>query len=187
MNHPKHEDWVPYLYGEAKPDIREQLKGHLKECAECRDELAAWKRSLNRLDAWKLPRTATRFETAAPLLKWAAAALCVVVLGFGLGRVTARQASMEQIRAQLEPRIRQDLRAELAGMLEQQLRDASAATLAQAQRHNEEVAGAYYALLKKDIDTLAINTDVGLRQTEQALVQIADNTQAADPSKVNHQ
>ena len=94
---------------------------------------------------------------------------------------------MEQIRAQLEPRIRQDLRAELAGMLEQQLRDASAATLAQAQRHNEEVAGAYYALLKKDIDTLAINTDVGLRQTEQALVQIADNTQAADPSKVNHQ
>ena len=55
MNHPKPEDWVQFLYGELKPDLRRQLNEHLQGCHECGEELQNWKRSLHRLDAWKLP------------------------------------------------------------------------------------------------------------------------------------
>jgi anti-sigma factor RsiW len=176
MNHPKREDWVPYLYGETKPDLRRQLKEHLEGCAECREELQNWKRSLHQLDAWKLPRTNTRLDAFMPFMKWAAAALIILGLGFGFGRLTARQADLEQVRARVEPEIRR----EFAEMLRREIDKSSAATLAQAQRQAEEVGAAYYALLKKDLDTVAINTDVSLQQAQRELMQVADSTQPAE-------
>jgi hypothetical protein len=176
MNHPKREDWVQYLYGEIKPDSRRQLNDHLQGCAECDQELQNWKRSLRRLDAWKLPRTSGRLNEVAPFLKWAAAALLVLGLGFGFGRLTARQADLAKVRAQVEP----GLRREFADLLRREIDKSSAATLAQAQRRAEEVGAAYYALLKKDLDTVAINTDVGLRQAQRELLQVADYRQPAE-------
>jgi hypothetical protein len=170
MNHPKREDCVQYLYGEIKPDLRRQLKEHLEGCAECRAELQSWKRSLHQLDTWKLPRTHTRLDAVTPFLKWAAAAVLVLGLGFGFGRLTARQADLEKVRAQVEPVIRQ----EVAEMMRQAMDKSAAATLAQAQRQAEEVGAAYYALLKKDLDTVAINTDVSLRRAQQGLLLVAD-------------
>ncbi|HWX20502.1 MAG TPA: hypothetical protein VN578_11440 [Candidatus Binatia bacterium] len=179
MNHPKREDWVPCLYGETRPDLRRQLKEHLLECAECREELQSWKHSLHRLDAWKLPRTDRSFDLVAPFLKWAAAAVLVLGLGFGVGRLAGRQSDLEKVRARLEPEIRQQLRQEFAQMLRQEIDKSAAATLAQSQRQAEEVGATYYSLLKKDLDTVAINTSVSLRQTEQDLLQVADYTPPA--------
>jgi hypothetical protein len=176
MNHPKREDWVQYLYGEIKPDLRRQLNEHLQSCAECGEELQNWKRSLQRLDAWKLPRTSARLDAVTPFLKWAAAALLVLGLGFGFGRLTARQADLAKVRAQVEP----GLRREFAELLRREIDKSSATTLAQAQRQAEEVGAAYYALLKKDLDTVAINTDVSLRRAEQGLMQVADYRQPAE-------
>ena len=176
MNHPKDEDWVQYLYGEIKPDLRRQLDEHLQGCAECGEELQNWKRSLQRLDAWKLPRTSARQDAVTPFLKWAAAALLVLGLGFGFGRMTARQADLAKVRAQVEPEIRR----EFAEMLRREIDKSSATTLAQAQRQAEEVGAAYYALLKKDLDTVAINTDASLRRAEQGLMQVADYKQPAE-------
>jgi anti-sigma factor RsiW len=169
MNHPKPEDWVQYLYGELKPDLRRQLNEHLQGCHECDEELQNWKRSLHRLDAWKLPRTRARLDAVTPFLKWAAAALLVLGLGFGFGRLTARQADLAKVRAQVEP----GLRREFVEMLRREIDKSSATTLAQAQRQAEEVGAAYYALLKKDLDTVAINTDVSLQQAQRELLQVA--------------
>ncbi len=174
-NHPKREDWVQYLYGEIKPDLRRQLEGHLRDCAECHEELQSWKRSLRRLDAWRLPRTSLRWEVFIPFLKWAAAAVVVLGLGFGLGRSTARQADLEAVRARVEP----EMRREFAAMLRQEIDKSAAATLAQAQRQAEEVGATYYALLKKDVDTVAINTDASLRQAQERLLQVAEYSQPA--------
>ena len=176
MSHPKREDWVQYLYGEIKPDLRRQLNEHLQGCSECGEELQNWKRSLQRLDAWKLPRTSARLDAVTPFLKWAAAALLVLGLGFGFGRLTARQADLEQVRARVEPEIRR----EFADLLRREIDKSSATTLAQAQRQAEEVGAAYYALLKKDLDTVAINTDVSLRRAEQGLMQVADYKQPVE-------
>jgi uncharacterized protein YaaR (DUF327 family) len=175
-NRPKREDWVQYLYGEIKPDLRRQLNEHLQGCAECGEELQNWKRSLQRLDAWKLPRTSARLDAVMPFLKWAAAALLVLGLGFGFGRLTARQADLEKVRARVEPEIRR----EFADLLRREIDKSSATTLAQAQRQAEEVGAAYYTLLKKDLDTVAINTDVSLRRAEQGLMQVADYKQPAE-------
>lgn len=176
MNHPKREDLVQYVYGEIKPDLRRQLKEHLQGCAECREELQSWKRSLHQLDAWKLPRTNAPLEVLAPFLKWAAAAVIVLGLGFGFGRLTARQADLETVRARVEPEIRR----EFTEMLRREIEKSSATTLRQAQRQAEEVGAAYYALLKKDLDTVAINTDVSLQQAQQELLQVAVSTQPAE-------
>jgi len=173
MNHPKGEEWVQYLYNEIKPDLRRQLDVHLQGCAECRDEIQNWKRSLRRLDTWKLPRMTPPLEALTPFLKWAAAAMLVLGLGFGFGRLTARSVDVAKVRAQVVP----ELRREFADMLRQELNKSAAATLAQAQRQAEEVGSAYYALLKKDLDTVAINTDVSLQQTERSLLQVAAYSQ----------
>ncbi len=176
MNHPKREDWVPYLYGEAKPGLRRQLKEHLEGCPECRDELQNWRRSLHQLDAWKLPHTYLRLDAFMPFMKWAAAALLVLGLGFGFGRLTARQTDLAKLRAQVEPEIRR----EFAALLRREIDKSAATTLAQAQRQAEEVGATYYALLKKDLDTVAINTDVSLQQAQRELLQVADSTQPAE-------
>jgi hypothetical protein len=39
------------------------------------------------------------------------------------------------------------------------------------------VGAAYYALLKQDLDTVAINTDVSLQRAEQGLLLVADYKQ----------
>ncbi len=206
MNHPKQEEWVPYLFGEAKAPERRRLKEHLRACPECRDEFAAWRRNLKQLDAWKLPPAERPRATFEPVLKWAFATVVVLVLGagFAIGRLTSATVSAERVRAAIEPQLRQ----EIAQMLQSELDITSASTLAAAGQQTEALFEAYveafeedqaeigrniqaaltqlesrqladYVALKRDVDTLAVNTDAGLRLTEQQLVQLADNTPAA--------
>jgi hypothetical protein len=184
MNHPKCEEWVPYLYGESRPEARQQLKQHLQVCAECREQLEAWQRSLGRLDAWKLPRRRAFTESVAPLLKWAAAAAIVLGLGFGFGRLTASRADAERVRALIEPEIRRQLSQEFAQLVREETAKVTAATLAAANRLTEDTIAEYsqtlYAALKRDLDTVAVNADAGLQRTEQQLVQLAGYAQPAN-------
>jgi hypothetical protein len=174
MNHPKPEEWTPYLFGEAKPNERRRLTEHLESCAECRDELAAWKHTLGRLDAWKLPRLRRAAPAFAPLLKWAFAAACLTFVAFGAGRLTAARTDAAHIRAAIEPELRAQLRQEFTRMLREQIDASSDTTLAAAGKQSEEVAASWFLSLKKDLDVIAVNTAVGLRQTEQQIVQLAD-------------
>src|SRR5438093_1462722 len=71
MNHPKREEWTPYLFGEATPEARHKLAKHLQDCPDCAAEIAGWRRSLNQLDLWKLPRRPARSAHGATArLKW---------------------------------------------------------------------------------------------------------------------
>ncbi len=207
MNHPNREDWVPYVFGEAQPAVRRQLKTHLDSCADCREQLRSWQRSLGRLNAWKLPRVRARGDALAPFLKWAMAAGLMICLGFGVGRLTAPRANLAQIRAALEPELRRQLSQEFASVVRDQVNQAASATLAAAGTQTQELLATYagdleaarakdtraiytildrvqaqrlvdYVALKKDLDTVAVNTDAGLRRTEQQLVQLADNNPA---------
>ena len=98
MNHPKREEWAPYLFGETKIEVRRELNAHLKECADCRQEIENWQRSLARLDAWKLQSVPKPGLNFAPYLNWAAAAALLLLLGFGIGRLTAK-ADVDKVRA----------------------------------------------------------------------------------------
>jgi anti-sigma factor RsiW len=119
MKHPSHEEWVPYVFGEATPDARKRLSAHLDACPECQAEIAGWQRSLKKLDGWKLPRPSrSQVETAQPLLRWAMAALIVLGVGFGLGRFFT-PSDTESSRASLEASVRTSLSAELQSALDQ--------------------------------------------------------------------
>ncbi len=208
MNHPKQEEWVPYLFGEAKPEERRRLDEHLQTCAACHNEITAWQRSLKRLDAWKVPALERPRILFEPVLKWALAAAVVMVLsaGFAVGRLTAA-SDVAKVRAAIEPQLRQQLRQEFADLLSSQLNQAANATLEEAGEQAQVLVAEYadavanqqaedtqavyaalskleaehladYVALKRDVDTLAVNTDAGLRHTEQQLVQLADATPA---------
>ena len=178
MNHPKPEEWVPYLYGGLKPDARHQLKAHLHACAACRNELARWQRSSRRLNAWKLPSRRAPLESFFPGLKWAAAALFVLGLGFALGRLTTTQAIASRVRAQVEPQIRQAVQQQLTQLVRDEVARTSPALLQAAGEQTVKALAAYSTAndtrmddlerlcvgVKRQLDTVAINTQEGLVQ-----------------------
>src|SRR5206468_2657284 len=148
MNHPKPEDWVPYLYGQVKPDERRQLNSHLKNCPECRGEVEGWKRSVHRLGAWKLPRGKTPLERFAPALRTAAAAILVLAAGVLIGRSAGSAGIADKVRARLEPELRQALRLEMAQMVQQEVGRTSSAILFASSDQTEKLLTAYNAIIE---------------------------------------
>ena len=170
MNHPKLDEWVPYLYGGLKSDARRQLKAHLGACAECRAEVERWQRSARRLTAWKLPRPTPNLAWLFPTLRWAAATAVVLATGFTIGRFTGTEAVASRVRAQLEPQLRQAA----AQLARQEVQRTSAAMLQASAEQTEKLLAAYdtvnesrrtedlqrlYVALKRQLDTVAINTE----------------------------
>ena len=209
MKHPEREEWVPFLYGEGKPADQHRLETHLQNCPECRQEIESWQRSLRRLDEWTLPHS-PRPVTFAPWVQWAAAAMLVLSLGVGIGRLSTRSVDPERVRASIEPELRRQIRQELAQTVRAEVDRASAATLAassarvdnlfanfaqalESRRSQDGQAisdalgrlqsqyAADFLALKKDVDTVAVNADAGFQQTEQQLVQLAGYTRPANP------
>jgi len=85
MQHPRREEWIPYLFGEAPENKQEQLAAHLESCEQCAAQLEEWQRTLRLLDAWKAPRSQPSFSGEGKIWRWAAAA-AIVVAALGLGQ-----------------------------------------------------------------------------------------------------
>src|SRR5262245_14458867 len=102
MNHPQPEKWIPYVFNEIPMSERAPLAAHLRDCPDCRGQVERWQCTLGRLDAWKLPDLASSRRTRNPAMRWAAAAAIVLAgfgLAFGLGRMSAPQPDVTQLRA----------------------------------------------------------------------------------------
>ncbi|MCI0538913.1 MAG: hypothetical protein L0Z50_27210 [Verrucomicrobiales bacterium] len=121
MKHPNRDEWLPYLSGESPPDARRHLDEHLDACAECAAEIAAWRRVENRLERWELPKlekySEDSFRNFRPLLKWAAAAVLILSVGFSLGWLMRRGSDSGDGRA-LAAESRQQLRQELSAEIQ---------------------------------------------------------------------
>jgi hypothetical protein len=214
MNHPTREEWMSYLYDESAAPERAALAGHLRQCPECASKLNDWQISMQGLNGWRLPVKRSRRAPARPVLQWAAAAAIALLAGFGLGRLTAGSADAAKVRAAIEPQLRESLRQEFVRLLRTELDRAASATLAasgdQTREHLAILTRAVEAgraddarrvraalerlesqhatdflLLKKDLDTVAVNTDAGLRLTEQQLIQFANYSRPANSADPN--
>jgi hypothetical protein len=108
------------------------LNQHLAECGECRGQVESWRRTLKRLDAWKVPARPQKAAFVAPIFKWAMAAAIILGIGFGFGRIVpgsggakaaARlEASIKaSLAAQMQEQVRQQLSTELQRQLAQRL------------------------------------------------------------------
>jgi hypothetical protein len=197
MNHPKHEEWLPYLDGEASPEASKRLSEHLKACPQCAEEMEGRRRSIQKLRqlAWPHHRRATQ-SWIAPTIKWGLAAAVVLGIGFELGRFsTASAKALEtvvstQVRGELQQEMRADLLAVFASdtqsvkddfrrQLAQEIgqtaakgREEERRALAELVNRLQQDQTTYYLSLRKDLETLASAADAGLRQTRRQLAQM---------------
>jgi hypothetical protein len=121
MNHPDHEEWVPFICHESDPETRKRLAQHLEQCPDCAREVAGWRRSLGRLDQWTLPKPQGRILSLFPPgVKWALAAALVLGVGVLIGRVTTPAPwSIPELRGQIESSLRSSFEARLDEALRQ--------------------------------------------------------------------
>jgi hypothetical protein len=209
MNHPTREEWMSYLYDELTGDQRASLAAHLAVCPDCKTGVNEWRAVRNDLNAWQLSTKRGRFSSRWPLVRWAAAAAIMIGVGFGIGHfTTAAAVDTNKLRAAIEPSVREQLKQEFAQTLRSELEKVSAATLATSNadakqliadllklyesNRTEDNQAVYNALnkldaqrladytsLRKELETVAVLTDVGFRRTQQQLVQLADYAQPA--------
>ena len=127
MNHPKQNEWLLYLDGEASPEDVKRLLEHLGQCPMCAAEVAGWKRSVQKLQRLPCPaagqgRPERRREPlrVSSFVKWGLAAAIVLCMGFAFGRLSAlRAGSLTQtIAAQVREDLRSELRADLLAALD---------------------------------------------------------------------
>jgi len=168
------------------------------------------------LESRRASRKAAVPVLARPWLKWAAAAVLLAGVGFSAGRFsTPRSVDPQKLRAEIEPQVRQQLRAELAQTMQEELKKSATATLAASREQSRQMLADYagkiesaraadssaisaaldrldsqqaedYVSLKKQLDTVAVLTDAGLRRTENQMVELAGMAtpnQSAEPGR----
>jgi len=186
MNHPTREEWMSFIYDEMNARERATLATHLQDCAGCAAQVKQWQRATTELDSWRFRparrKTGSQAIFTRPLLRWAAAAFILLGASFVFGRLGAASVAGKNLRVAIEPEIRRQLSQEFEA---RRIEDARAFYAALEKLDAQRIAD--YVSLKKELDTVAVLTDAGLRNTEQELAQLADNSRAADlpgvPSK----
>jgi hypothetical protein len=211
MNHPKREEWSPYLFGEAAPEARHKLAQHLQNCPDCAAEIAGWRQSINKLDRWKLPRMRARSAQRAPsFMKWGVAAALLLGAGLGLGRWSASVVNVNTLQTRIEASVKSSLAVELQRQpnadLQRALAGAVDASAAETQRQLGEFIQAFnrareedrqttfswiekiqkqhaadYLSLRTDLETVASLTEEEIRRARQSLNRLAANKSNSEP------
>jgi anti-sigma factor RsiW len=200
LDHPAAAEWMGFLYGELPPEQRRALGAHLARCDACAAQIKDWRVGLEALDQWQLPPPAPAASRPrwAPVLRWAAAALLIVGLGFVLGRQTSppmkELAALRTAVAELAQKIdagndpAEDAEAAIATARSETLRLlAEYARLQEAQRATDQQAlklglqtlDARLASLRAELETVAVNTEDGFQQTRQNLTRLVSFSVAA--------
>jgi len=208
MNHPSREEWMSYLYDELTGKQHANLAAHLAVCPECKAQVAEWRGVTQELNAWNVEAKPSRSRFGQPLVRWAAAAALMIGFGFAVGRGLPGPVDVDKVRAAIEPSVRQQLRTEFAQLLRDEVEKSVSATLAASTTKTKEFLGEFAkayeqnraddnraifsaltkldsqrvadsASLKRQLDTVAVFSETGLRETQHQLVQLANYTQPA--------
>ena len=170
---------MSYLYDEIESEPRASLEQHLAGCAECRAQLAEWRRTASHLDAYAIApmhaRPAAR-PWARPALA-AAAAVLLLFAGFAFGRSGGvSPAELEAVKREARAEALAAGRAEAQRQLQQFAADmGKRLDTLQAQQDND------YASLRKELETVAVLTEAGFQQTANRLVALADASVSTPP------
>lgn len=109
--HPSPSQWLGWLYDECPRREQARLERHLEACAECRGRVNRWRAVMRDLNIGALPKSQPTLTGWMPALKWAAAALLVLGIGFGLGwLVHSPDREFAAWRRQLQAEWRADFR-----------------------------------------------------------------------------
>ena len=161
---------MSYLYDECEAGERERLEAHLGECEECRARIDVWRSAQGELDQWKLPAFG-RPASAIPVLKWGLAALFLLGLGFGFGRL-GMSYELKRVRGEVTAELRRDLDGRL-----QVSREAGQKEMLAMLQEMEKERAAEYSALRKDLETVAVLTEDRIERTQRGLAEVAELTQ----------
>jgi hypothetical protein len=196
VKHPAAEEWVAYLYGEITPERARELREHVARCAACGEQLNQGRAGMAALDTWQLPklRPSVPRWAPAPLIKWAAAAAIVLAVGFALGRQTSvhsrELAALKSTVAQLGERMEREHTLNSSNALAvassvasdgpiRLLSDYAQLNDRQRAEDGQKIALALRDLdarllaLRSELETVAVNTETGFRQTKLGLTTLA--------------
>jgi outer membrane murein-binding lipoprotein Lpp len=183
---------MAYLYNELAPERKRELHAHLALCGDCGRQLQQWRASTQALDEWKLPKRSTAQFNWQPavVLRWAAAAAVVLMAGFAIGRQSSNAsgevAELKATVAQLTQRSDEE-RATANAAREQALRLLTEYAKLDDVRRTEDRETVELALremdsrllkLRTELETVAVNTETGFRQTKEGLTTLASYTVA---------
>ena len=176
MNHPKPEEFAGFLYDEVDAAKREEITKHLASCETCAAQIASWRTVRKELAGWQIPTTgfpARRAISFGQPVKWAAAAILFLCVGYGSARLTSPSIDPSKLRAELAKEVRQEIASEMTRYSDQQL--------AQQAEFQQSVAASINRLavqqvtdhttLRKDVETVALRT-----QEEFARLATVDHT-----------
>jgi hypothetical protein len=199
VNHPRAAEWMEYLYDETAPGRKRELQEHLAQCGDCGRQLQRWRSGLAALDEWRLParpRPQPRWQPATTL-KWAAAAAVVLAVGFAIGRQTSSTtrevAALKASVAHLSGRMQSARGFIGTNTLEFESATANQETfrwLSEYAQANEEIRAEDHRTvalalremdsrlikLRNELETVAVNTAAGFRQTKAGLTTLATYT-----------
>jgi hypothetical protein len=178
MKHPAPEQWMDWLYQELPSEQHRELDAHLAMCADCRQQVDAWRQTMGALDEWQVPAPARITARTPMLLRWAAAAAVVLGIGIGLGRLTAPPVDTAALRAEWQA----DLRGQLAALqaANERARAQDQATFAAALDELDEQHTTAWSRLREDLETVALAAENRLYQTERQIVQLVNFTPATN-------
>ena len=173
MEHPTYEELLSYLEGAAPTGGHKEIREHLEKCPECAAELAGWRRTIQKLQNADCPKPEARPAFPGVVLKWAAAAAVLILgIGFGLGRVFEPRA--ERLRQTITTQVTQQVRNELkADLLAAVAASNSATTDAFRQQFRRELV----AILNNTVDQKTFEKTRQVQDTFQAIEQRQDEKQ----------
>ena len=194
VNHPDAATWMTFLYGELSAFRKHELQAHLRGCPACAAQVNAWRDSMTALDTWKLPARRTARPVLLPALKWAAAAVFFLSLGIFLGRQTSHNAAeiagLKASVAALANAVQQENATTLTNSLTVAINAANAESvrllteysrLQDTQRSADRQAvnlalqsfDARLTGIRSELETVAINTETGFKETSKDLARVA--------------
>ena len=176
MSHPTNEEWGLYLFNEAPPELHRKLKSHLNQCPSCAAEVRAMQQTITRLDEWKVAPTPRRtIPLQPPVLRWAIAALIVMGIGIGFGRLIAPQpVNAEQLRSE----IKASLLADLQNALDQVSSDCNALVAAAEVRWADQTHVSLQTLGRELMDTVNAGRVQDQRAIQAVLEQLKQQREA---------
>ncbi len=145
------------------------------------------------LDAWQLPASPRKSVELAPILKWAAAAAVIMIIGFLLGRHTSSSASeVAQLKASMAQLA--DMVANQSGALSNSIAASTTAANAETVRlltdysrlqeeqrvtDREQVNLAFHAVdlrlkqIRSDLETVALSAETGFEEAHENITRVA--------------
>jgi anti-sigma factor RsiW len=187
---------MEFLYNEVTPARKQELGTHLNTCTTCSKCVESWRNSMFALNDYKVPAFKPGPSNASqwvPVFRWATAATVFVTIGILIGRTSDRSESeLRELQASVA-RLNQASRQQagvtpegVALIASQQtariLEDYSRSIETQRAIDQRTTALALNSLegkitgIRTELETVAVNTQDGLRVTHAGLAELALST-----------